>query len=66
MPALLGAGFRLARRDANEEVIQFIPLEERRKIPVVTIKFCEVDERLYMAVRPFHRELNRNEWHSCM
>ena len=25
-----------------------------------------MDERVYMAVRPFHRELNRNEAHSCM
>ena len=33
---------------------------------VVTIKFCEVDEWVYMAVLPFHRDLNRNEGHSCM
>ena len=32
---------------------------------VVPIKFCQVDEREYMAVRPFHRELNLNEGHSC-
>ena len=66
MTALLGEGFRFARRVEYEEVCQLIPLEKLPKMCVVTIKFCEVDERVYMAVRPFHRELNLNEAHSCM
>ena len=66
MTALLGEGFRFARRIDYEEVSQLIPLEKLRKMCVVSIKFCEVDERVYMAVRPFHRELNLNEAHSCM
>ena len=66
MTALLGQGFLFARRVEYEEVSQLIPPEELRKMRVVTIKFCEVDERVYMAVRPFNRELNVNEGHSCM
>ena len=66
MTALLDEGFRFPRRVEYEEVCQVIPLEKLRKMCVVTIKFCELDERVYMAVRPFHRELNLNEAHSFM
>ena len=44
MTALFGEGFRFARRVEYEEVSQLIPPVKNRKMCVVVIKFCEVDE----------------------
>ena len=63
---MLGEGLRFAKRLEYEEVSQLILPQKLRKMCVVAIRFCEVDERVYMAVRPFHRELNLNRAHSCM
>ena len=66
MTQMLCEGFQFARLIVYDEVSQLIPPVKLPKMGMGTVKFCEVDEQLYTTLRPFHREHNFNEAHSCI
>ena len=63
---MVAEGFPFARHISYDEVYQLFPPAEMDNIRPMTNKFCEVDQQVNMAVRPFVPEVNFNETHSSM
>ena len=66
MSDMIEPSFGVARRIKYDPLLPALDAQQPRKKALVLVRFYEVNDQVFMPVMPFHRELNRNEAHSCM